>query len=59
MSSLLKTSSWVIVNKDTKKAEMEVFDEETAQALTIYNDEFVAVPILEYLQKLNKTIRGQ
>ena len=48
----MKTSSWVIVNKATGVAIFETFNENTAKAVNtrIYK----AVPILEYLQSLNK-----
>jgi len=50
----MKTASWVIVNKETGKAELETYCEETAIALTIYSDKFIRVPILKWLQSLNK-----
>jgi len=54
----MKTASWVIINKETGKAELETYCEETAIALTIYSDEYICVPILEYLQQLNRSIKG-
>jgi hypothetical protein len=50
--NIMKTSSWVIVNKATGVAIFETFNENTAKAVNtrIYK----AVPILEYLQSLNK-----
>lgn len=44
--------SWVIVNKATRQAVFETFNENTARAV---NPRFyAAVPILQYLQSLNK-----
>jgi hypothetical protein len=59
MSSLSKTASWVIVNKETGKAECETYCEKTAIALTIYSDELTRVPILEWLQHVNRKAKAQ
>ena len=50
--SLHKTASWVIVNKATNYPVFETFNENTAKAVNqrLYR----AVPILEWLQSLNK-----
>jgi hypothetical protein len=48
----MKTASWVIVNKATGFAVFETFNENTARAI---NEKlYRAIPILEYLQSLNK-----
>ncbi len=51
----MKTASWVIVNKETGKAVFETFEEKTANAIN--KEKYKAVPILEYLQNLNKEIK--
>lgn len=51
MSSLLKTASWVIVNKITRQGIFETFNENTAKAINTRLYE--AMPILAYLQSLN------
>ena len=51
MSSLLTTSSWVIVHKDSNKAVIETFSKSVANAIN--QDKYKAVPILAYLQSLN------
>ena len=48
----MKTASWVIINKATGFAIFETFNENTAKAVNTRLYE--AVPILEYLQSLNK-----
>lgn len=48
----MKTASWVIVNKATGFAIFETFNENTAKAIN--TQLYKAVPILEYLQSLNK-----
>ena len=52
MTSLNKTASWVIVNKETKKAIFETYCIEFAD--TINKNKYQAIPILEYLQNFNK-----
>jgi hypothetical protein len=52
----MKTSSWVIVNKATGKAVFETFNENTAKAVNTRL--YIAVPALQYLQQLNKLIKG-
>lgn len=48
----MKTASWIIRNKLTKKVIFETFNPNVVTALnkTVYE----AVPILDYLQSLNK-----
>jgi len=48
----MKTASWVIVNKITGFAIFETFKENTAKAVNTHL--YIAMPILEYLQSLNK-----
>ena len=55
MSSLTKNASWVIVNTVTGFAVFETFNENTAK--TVNPKFYKAVPILEYLQNLNKSIK--
>jgi hypothetical protein len=55
MTSLTKTASWVIVNIVTGFAVFETFNENTAKAV---NPKFYkSVPILEYLQNFNKSLK--
>jgi len=50
----MKTASWIIVNRATGAAVFETFNENTAKAV---NEKFYrAMPALEYLQQLNKTL---
>ena len=57
MSSLLRTASWVIVEKATNKALFETFNE--AIVGKINESKYQAVPILAYLQQFNQQVRGQ
>ncbi len=50
--SLMRTASWVIVNKETGHCVFETFNKALVQALN--TDKYKAVPILEWLQGLNK-----
>ena len=50
--SLTRTASWVIVDKTTGHSVCELFDEALVKALN--TDKYKAVPILEWLQSLNK-----
>jgi hypothetical protein len=52
----MSTASWVIINKTTRQAVFETFNENTAKAVNTRLYE--AVPILEYLQQLNRSIKG-
>ena len=52
MSSLLTTASWVIVDITTKQAIFETFNESILSKLN--TEKYQAVPILAYLQSLNK-----
>lgn len=53
----MKTTSWVIVNKETGAALFETFDALKVAALN--TDKYKAVPILEWLQHLNRTYKSQ
>lgn len=52
MSSLLKTASWVICDRVTGRAVLETFSARVAQA--IRRDRYEVLPILAYLQRLNR-----
>ena len=47
----MKTGSWVILDKKTKKAVAEVFDDRSLKNLN--KEKYEAVTILEHLQSLN------
>ena len=51
----MKTASWVIVEKDTKKPIFETFNEKTANAIN--SKRYTAIPILEYLQAFNQGVK--
>ena len=48
----MKTASWVIVNIATGEPVLETYSERMVQALN--TDKYRAVPILEWLQSLNR-----
>jgi hypothetical protein len=48
----MKTKSWVIVETKTKAVIFETFEAKTINALN--KKKYSAIPILEYLQTLNK-----
>lgn len=50
--SLARTASWVIVEKSTRGAIMETFSARVAEAIN--REKYEAVPILAYLQSLNR-----
>ena len=52
MSTLLETASWVVVDKASNAALFETFSQRIADAIN--TDKYRAVPILEYLQSLNR-----
>ena len=56
MSSLITTASWVIVDKATNHAVFETFDESILSKLN--TEKYQAIPILAYLQSLNKQLKG-
>ena len=51
----MKTASWIIVNKQTGKAVFETFCKEFAE--TINREKYIALPALEYLQQLNRSLK--
>ncbi len=56
MSSLNRTASWIIRNKDTKAVLCETFNPEIAAKCapgTHASEFYEAIPILEYLQSIN------
>jgi hypothetical protein len=52
MCERLWTASWVIREKESKQVIMETFD--PAKVAALNTDKYEAVPILEYLQSLNR-----
>jgi len=52
----MKTASWVLRNKTTKEVICETFDERKVAALN--TAKYEAVPILAYLQELNRSIKA-
>lgn len=54
--TLRKTASWVIVDKNNNEALFETYDKNKVDALN--TERYKAVPILEYLQGLNKNNKG-
>ena len=56
-SQTMKTASWIIVNKATAAAVFETFNENTARAVNVKLYE--AIPALQYLQQLNRSIKEQ
>ena len=55
MSSLTKTASWVIVDKTNRKAIFETFSYDLTNKIN--KAKYEAVPILEYLQNFNKSLK--
>jgi hypothetical protein len=53
----MKTASWIIINKATREAVFETFEQSTADAVN--RDKFEVLPALEYLQQLNRSIKEQ
>lgn len=47
--------SWVIIEKSTGDAILETFSKRVVDCLN--TEKYTAVPILEYLQKLNRKIK--
>lgn len=56
MTSLNRTSSWVICERDTGRAVYETYSPELAERIN--RERYIAVPVLEYLQSLNRRIMG-
>ena len=57
MTSLTRTSSWVIINLETDESIFETFDPVKVAALN--TTKYKAVPILEWLQHLNRKYKSQ
>lgn len=58
MTSLTKTASWVVVYKDSNKPVIEIFSQKTAKTIeTKHSDIYNVVPILEYLQNFNRSVK--
>lgn len=55
MTSLSRTASWVIVRLSDGAAMFETFERRIAEAIN--RDRYKAVPILQYLQSLNASIK--
>lgn len=55
--SLTRTASWVIVELSTGKSVFETYNE-TLAAKHLNTAKFKAVPILEWLQGINKATKG-
>lgn len=55
MTSLSNTASWIIVNKQTNKAVIEMYDFELVKKINTLK--YKAVPILEYLQNFNEKVK--
>ena len=53
----MKTASWVIVNNETGQSVFETFD--PAKVAALNTEKYKAVPILEWLQHLNKIHKSQ
>jgi hypothetical protein len=54
--SLSQTASWVLRNKFTKEVIAETFDHRKVDALN--TEKYEAVPIYEYLQEVNRGLKG-
>jgi len=55
--SLTRTASWVIRNRDTKEVVCETFNPRFVALLN--TAKYEAVPILEYLQELNRSLKAE
>ena len=51
----MKTKSWIIVETKTKAVIFETFEAKTVKAIN--KKKYAAIPTLEYLQALNKSLR--
>ena len=56
LEGVMRTASWVIVNKSSNKAIFETFNESVISKIN--QEKYQAIPILAYLQNLNKAIKG-
>jgi hypothetical protein len=57
MSSLNRTASWVIVNRVTGAVLFETFQESIT--LKLNTGKYQAMPVLQYLQQFNRSIKVQ
>ena len=58
MTSLTNTASWVIVEKSTNKAIVETYSKNVADVLKRnQSSPYKAVPILQYLQDFNRSVK--
>lgn len=53
----MKTASWVIVSKATQQPVLETYNEKIVKAIN--TERYEAVPILQYLQQLARSIKEQ
>lgn len=51
----MKTASWILREKSTGRVICETFDVRAVQALN--TEKYEAVPILQYLQELNRAVK--
>lgn len=56
MNSLTRTSSWIIVNRATGAVLFETFQESIT--LKLNTAKYQAVPVLQYLQQFNRSIKA-
>lgn len=56
MTSLNRTASWVICERDTGRTVYETYSPELVARIN--RERYIAVPVLEYLQSLNRQIMG-
>jgi hypothetical protein len=52
----MRTASWVIVRLSDGHPVLETFNEKAVQCLNV--EKYKAVPILEWLQSINKSLKG-
>jgi hypothetical protein len=53
----MKTASWIIVRKSDGTAILETFSDAIARAIN--TEKYSAMPALEYLQNLNRSIKAR
>lgn len=52
----MKTTSWVIRNKETKEVICEIYDKRKIDALN--RAKYEAIPIIEHLIQFNQSLKG-
>lgn len=52
----MNTASWIIIDISTKEAILETYSKNIADAVN--TKKYRAVPVLEYLQQLNKSLKN-